>query len=255
MTWPSCPRCAMWLDGAKLETLRPLSGLKVAKDPEPGRCRLRSVTDLVDLPALTSLDLSGNQDRGCIGARGLPALEQLTLSGNPIPAFAKARRPAGRSSRTRRTLQRHKNRSLLWKSPTTGSKRQKRQRPAAPPSRSVTGVVTNAEWSVKVTSACGKERSSSTGFLVTATSTATDAALEVEVESGQVRGYIERHYAFPGSTFKRRHGYAFCDASPGKPGRVSGSLTSGGPGNYGVSCRAITSSLRHRGEAKGSSSG
>ncbi|MFO0653764.1 MAG: leucine-rich repeat domain-containing protein [Polyangia bacterium] len=242
----------LWLDGAKLETLRPLSGLKSLKTLNLSRCQLRSVTDLVDLPALTSLDLSGNQIEDVSALVGLPALEQLTLSGNPIqrlPSSAPSRwkvksdmTDAAAAQKSEPALEKPDNWIEKDKAPKTSG--------TAKPGR-VTGVVTNAEWSVKGDISVLQGTVVIDGIPGDSNINGTDAALEVEVESGQVRGYIEKALRIPGSTFKRRHGYAFCDASPGKPGRVSGSLTSGGPGNYGVSqsYHVIFESIG--GEAKG----
>ncbi len=242
----------LWLDGSKIESLRPISGLKALKTLNVSRCQLRSVAELQDLPALVSLDLSGNQIADVSSLVGLPALEQLVLGGNPIqslPGNAPARwkvksdiADAAAAQKPEPPMEKPANWVEKDKAPGTNG--------TAKPGR-VTGVVTNADWAVK------GEVTVLQGSIVIdripgdSNINGTDAALEVEVESGQVRGYIEKALRIPGSTFKRRHGYAFCDATPGKPGRASGTLTSGGPGNYGPSqsYHIILESIG--GEAKG----
>jgi hypothetical protein len=75
-----------------------------------------------------------------------------------------------------------------------------------------------------------------------------DSVLELSVESGKVRAYLE-YFPDTGSFFRHQDGYLFAEAAPGAPAKVEGFLSlspgSGETDTYAVSFESIG------GEAKG----
>lgn len=242
----------LFIDGSKVESLRPLSGHNALKTLNLSRCQLTTIAELRDLPALVSLDLSGNQVTDVASLVDLPALEKLTLTGNPLaslPPNAPSRwvvKSDAQAADSARKTEPPMEQPDHWV--------EKEKMPAGSGKSSVgrvAGVVTNARWEVK-----GEVASLSGAVVIDRIPgdsgiNGMDAALEVEVESGTVRGYIEKPLRVPGSAIRRRLGYAFCEASPGKPGKIAGTLASAGPGGYGVaqSYHIVLESVG--GEAKG----
>lgn len=241
---------ALWLDGAQPASLRPLGQLKSLRGLVLSRCGLTSVAELQDLPALTKLDLSNNQLSDISPLLALPALEEVTLTGNPLKEL-----PAGMPER--------------WKV-TSDMPKQNPQAPAAPlpiPDHWVekppaqdgksqgsreSGVISNGN-SWKVTGEAQSLRGAVRYSRIPGEDgmRGVSAALEVEVSSGRVRGYIQKALLVPGSAWRQRPGYAFCEASPGKPGRVEGTMPGDGAGTNGMeqSYHVILESLD--GEATG----
>ena len=61
-----------------------------------------------------------------------------------------------------------------------------------------------------------------------------DTVLEIEVQSGKVRGYLEHSVVDSSALLGRRHGFVYGEATPGKPGRVVGMLTRLNGSQFGI---------------------
>ncbi len=243
----------LWLDGSQLASLQGIGALKALRTLNLSRskltslsdlaghpslerlnlaqCGLSSVADLRDLPKLEDLDLSGNQlaDVGPLAA--LPALTAIDLTGNPIkalPSSAPARwkvksdMSASGAVPADHNVTKPDNWVDTLPKPT-----------GEPKLGAISGQVTNLSWEVsgsvpalkgvvKINRIPGNEEIGG-----------GNTTLELSVTSGRVRAYLESAIADPSKMLGRRVGYIYTEATPGKPGKLVGTLRSFGPGNYG----------------------
>lgn len=234
---------ALWLDGTQLASLKGIGSLSALKTLNVSRtplqsaaelaghpalvrvnlskCALSSVAELRDLPNLTTLDLGGNKLTDVSALTSLPQLSELDLTGNPLTAL-----PSPVPSRW-------KVKSDVAAAAPAGSSVAKPanwvdQRPNAKGEAqklSFKGYVSpKADTSVD-----GKIDSLKGGVLVSGIASVGKASgdnmrLEIEVQSGRVRGYLAHSFSDSTAPLGRRHGYVFGEATPGKPGYVVGML-------------------------------
>lgn len=244
----------LWLDGSQLASLQGIGALKalrtlnlsrskltslsdVAGHPSLERlnlaqCGLSSVADLRDLPKLEELDLSGNQlaDVGPLAA--LPALTAIDLTGNPIKALpsnaparwkvksdmAAAAAPAGSNVK--------KPDNWADALPKANGQAQKLSRQGQVTGKDdfkVDGAIQSLQGAVQVFGIPGTRNASG-----------DDTVLEIEVQSGKVRGYLRHSVEDSSALLGRRHGFVYGEASPGKPGRVVGILTRLNGSQFGI---------------------
>ncbi len=244
----------LWLDGSQLASLQGIGALKalrtlnlsrskltslsdVAGHPSLERlnlaqCGLSSVADLRDLPKLEELDLSGNQlaDVGPLAA--LPVLTAIDLTGNPIKALpsnaparwkvksdmAAAAAPAGSNVK--------KPDNWADALPKANGQAQKLSRQGQVTGKDdfkVDGAIQSLQGAVQVFGIPGTRNASG-----------DDTVLEIEVQSGKVRGYLRHSVEDSSALLGRRHGFVYGEASPGKPGRVVGILTRLNGSQFGI---------------------
>jgi hypothetical protein len=173
---------------------------------------LTSVPDLSALKGLVFLNLSDNAIADLSPLTALTALKTVDVTknpGGPNPTAAPSApaRPA----------------NWIQKLPPNSghSKDSSRKGMVGQGSYSVSGTITGLNG---VSGDSGIQGSGSNGG-------AGGSTLEISVEKGRVRGYLE--YVPTGdSFFKVADGYVFAEAEPGKPGKVSGILPSFTPGYY-----------------------
>lgn len=222
----------LWLDGCQLRSLQGIESLKALRSLNVSRTKLSGVAELRGLPKLEELNLSGNQISDVAALTELPVLTTIDLTGNPLKALPNPVPPRWKVKS-----------EMAVTAPASAANQAKKpdnwvdklpQPTVDLKLGSFSGVVTNKSWQVtgsvtllngiaKVDRIPGVEEIGG-----------GDTTLELEVEKGQVRAYLESAIPDPSSWLGRKVGYIYVDAAPGKPGKLVGTLRSFGPGNYGV---------------------
>lgn len=235
---------ALWLDGTQLASLKGIAALSSLKTLNVSRtplqsvaglsghpalvrlnlskCAISSVAELRDLANLTTLDLSGNKLTDASSLTTLPQLAELDLTGNPLTALpsplptrwkvksdvAQAAPADGNAAKPANWVDKH---------PKANGDAQKVSQKGQVTSKdnfTVDGTMGSLKGAVKVFGIPGVGNASGDNTL-----------LEIEVQSGRVRGYLEHSFADSTALLGRRHGFVFGEATPGKPGKVVGMLT------------------------------
>ncbi len=244
----------LWLDGSQLASLQGIGALKALRTLNLSRskltslsdlaghpslerlnlaqCGLSSVADLRDLPKLEELDLSGNQLAEVGSLLTLPVLTAIDLTGNPIKALpsnaparwkvksdmAAAAAPAGSNVK--------KPDNWADALPKANGQAQKLSRQGQVTGKDdfkVDGAIQSLKGAVQVFGIPGTRNASG-----------DDTVLEIEVQSGKVRGYLEHSVVDSSALLGRRHGFVYGEATPGKPGRVVGMLTRLNGSQFGI---------------------
>lgn len=216
---------ALWLSEDGLTTLPSLAALTALTRLDLSHNQLREVGGLAGLSALTELDLSANQITELTPLTGLPALVNLDVRNNPLrslptpvparwnmksdPSSEGAKAPAEPAAP-------RADRPPNWvaETPPADGKAQ---------NVTITGLVQSLSY--KVEGSVGRLRGAFTPWNLKGddNSTGANTNLELTVESGRVRAYLQ--YIPPSDKMiKSTDGYLYAEAEPGKPGRIKGQL-------------------------------
>ena len=206
---------------------------QVPADPEPGSLQAWTGDGLHDVPALTNLDLTGNQIDDVSSLVALPALEKPGAIGQPAEVVA---------GRCAEALERAIG--LGSPAPPADSKPKTASQVATPPNwvdelPKPTGVKVRGTRGGRVTNAA---------YSVTGTIEKLDGVLEVgnipgvaqisggnttldlEVQKGTVRAYLAKSIPDPSTLTGLKRSFIYAEATAGKPGQIVGDLRSFGPG-------------------------
>lgn len=243
----------LWFDGSQLASLQGIGALKALRTLNLSRSKLTSLSDLAghpslerlnlaqsglssvadlrDLPKLEELDLSGNQLADVGPLATLPALSSIDLTGNPIkalPSNAPARWKVKSDMAAAAPAGSNVKKPDNWADalPKANGQAQKLSRQGQVTGKDdfkVDGAIQSLKGAVQVFGIPGTRNASG-----------DDTVLEIEVQSGKVRGYLEHSVVDSSALLGRRHGFVYGEAAPGKPGRVVGMLTRLNGSQFGI---------------------
>jgi Leucine-rich repeat (LRR) protein len=215
----------LWLSGNGLTSARGVSALPALSKLNLSHNALTQVDELHDLPALTELDLTHNQLTDVSPLTALPALQTLDVSDNPLKVLPtpSPERWSVKSDFPEKTASPRRDRPGNWvqQPPKTNGQAGSGKRE---------GMVTADSYQYRGTLDTLRGAVTILNIVGTANSGGADTTLELSVNKGHVRAYLE--YVVPSEKFLQSiDGYIYAEAEPSKPGQIKGVLHKFNSGN------------------------